>query len=199
MVDLDRTRVSAVYYLSRLDSAPVAASGEGLDSARQAARRYAMRICPELGARVVFASEVPVPNRRAATGYLFLWRERSGEAYTGKTLTIRVAASTGRVQSASLWLPRRGPLPRPRVGAEAAVSLARKAARALTGDAVEVLSASLVLSHPAAPQEGPVWLVEVRPPGGTWTDMVCIDACNASVIYPAPRRPERPARRQGGS
>jgi len=183
-VDLEHQRVSAVYYLSRLDPRPVPVSDDALGSSRRSARQYAARFCPELNAPLEFDTEMPVPNVKQCNSYLFMWQERAGTAYTGKVLTIRVAPATYEIQSALLRLPPKGPLREPRITEETAIAMAHQASRILTDEQVTIIAARLVLSHVAAPDEGPAWLVDIRPVSGRWRDVICIDAHNGRLIYP---------------
>ena len=51
-------------------------------------------------------------------------------------------------------------------------------------DEVELGDYRLTLSHPSAPQRGPVWLVNFRTVKRGWSDTVCIDAVSGEVIFP---------------
>lgn len=104
-----------------------------------------------------------------AGGALFVSLEervKSG-ACTGLTATVAVAPDGGRIAVVWITYPARGKIPRPRVGREQAIGVARSLAlRKWRGIAkeVQVAKCELVLSTPVV-NGGPAWFVEVRAPG----------------------------------
>jgi len=183
-VDTRHRRVCAVYYVDRAWTGTCPATDEGRAGAERVAVEYALRLAPEFATSAAFDLAIPVPSADSCRAYVFTWREKRGDAYTGTTLTVSVTATEYEVRSGFIRLPPPGPLPEPRVPKAAACELAAGAARRLNISEAAIGEAELVLSHPCAPDEGPAWLVEVRSPDWHTPELVCIDAVTGAVLIP---------------
>jgi hypothetical protein len=144
----------------------------------------ARRVCPEVGETFRFDSVTAVPSMDRCRFYDFLWRERKGEAYTGKAIAVAVVPHTHEIANMAVDLAALGPLPEVIVTEEAAKELAEKAFVPVYQSAFKVLSAELLLSDPMAPKAGPTWQVEVQNLERGWKDTVVIDAHDGHIIYP---------------
>jgi len=188
-VNLGRQRVCAVRFTGRVPDQPVGSSLDDREAARNSAAEWGRRLCPENAAEISFQTAVSFPNEDACKFHLFVWQQKQQDAFTGLTLVVRVAPKTHLLQSAVLGLPPRGPLPAVTVSEDDARALAQHAGDAWAGQPVKILAAALYLSHPQAPSGGPAWLVTIQPAQGKWTDYVCIDAHDGSVLFPRPDTP----------
>ncbi len=185
VVDRERLRVIGLYHPGSIDDRASEVTEAQIEEALHRVAGLSQRLLPELTEQVHFDARA-VPDTGHCRLILFVWRERQGEAYTGRMMTATVNPRNGAIQSASVHLPPLGPLPEPRLGRTQAAEIARQAACQRVHKELEVTDCELVLSHVAAPLQGPVWLIRVQEPRTTWKDLVIVDACDGQVIS-APR------------
>lgn len=118
--------------------------------------------------QLVYANPLPYSARSDTTvpplAYMFNWKEMRGEASTGTSVSVSIAAGTGEVCSYSARLAPRDDPPEPRLTRAEAQERIEAMLKANNPPPirVEVEDLDLVLSSALHPQGGPVWIADWR-------------------------------------